>query len=35
MYSQVLHYVAVITANGAADGVRGRNKLNDAASHLS
>jgi hypothetical protein len=34
MYSEALHYVALIIANGAADGGRGGNELDDAARHL-
>jgi hypothetical protein len=35
MYSEALHYVALIIVNGAVDSVRGRNELDDVARHLS
>jgi hypothetical protein len=34
MCSEALHHVALIIASGAADGVGGRSKLDDAARHL-
>ena len=34
MSSEVLHYIALIIASGAADGVGGRNELDDTARHL-
>jgi hypothetical protein len=34
MYSEALHYVALIIANRAADGGRGKDELVDAARHL-
>jgi hypothetical protein len=34
MCSEALHHVALIIASGAADGVGGRNELDDAARHL-
>jgi hypothetical protein len=34
MCSEALHHVALIIASEAADGIRGRNGLDDAARHL-
>jgi hypothetical protein len=34
MCSELLHHIALIITSGAADGVGGRNELDDATRHL-